>query len=176
MDSKHLLQKARQDWIAKEIQSLGIEFPVAEISKKMGKHTGFVSMYLSNKRAMSVSFMKAFCEAYGIDFDAVNHAVIEQVKKELADPQQTDTKNNNSSKQIHIDGVVNNEDEILSLSPTKNIPVMLDRMITLLERKEKNMEDLISNNGKFADGLLELIHKFGTEKTDTGQLGKLKAK
>ncbi len=77
------LQEARQDWFSRELKMLNLDFPVAEIVEKTGYSNGIVSLYLSQKRAISLDFMKAFCKAYEIDFDAVNHALIDKVRKEM---------------------------------------------------------------------------------------------
>lgn len=54
-----------------------------------------------------------------------------------------------------------NEKETLNSSFTKNEIEMYNRYMALLEHKERNMEKLINNNEKFANGLLMLISKLG---------------
>lgn len=62
----------------------------------------------------------------------------------------------NTSKKLN-----DNEKEAINSSFTKNEVEMYNRYMALLEHKERNMEKLINNNEKFANGLLMLISKLG---------------
>lgn len=57
----------RHAYILGKIEEMQIRFPVAELSKKMGKTTSNVSETLNGKRAVSESFFRTFCEVYGLD-------------------------------------------------------------------------------------------------------------
>ena len=52
-----------------ELHKLKIRFPVAEIVKKTGFTNGTVSEYINSKKQVSPRFFRAFCDAYGLDYD-----------------------------------------------------------------------------------------------------------
>lgn len=54
-----------------ELGKLKLRFPVADIIKKTGFTSGTVSEYINSKKQVSVRFFRAFCDAYGLDYDAL---------------------------------------------------------------------------------------------------------
>lgn len=53
----------------KAVQSLGMKFPVKELSDKLGYGQPTVSEYLSSKKEVSVVFAKKFCAVYKLDYE-----------------------------------------------------------------------------------------------------------
>jgi transcriptional regulator with XRE-family HTH domain len=61
-----------QNKFLQEVESLGLRFPVAEISDRTGIGQPTVSVYLSGKRPVSQKFYKSFCEAFRTELSKAN--------------------------------------------------------------------------------------------------------
>ena len=61
------VDKDRLDKVLSLVELNKIRFPVAELSKKLGKSKGEISDYLSGKKPMSNNFYNAFIELYNIE-------------------------------------------------------------------------------------------------------------
>lgn len=67
------VDKDRLDLVLKLIDDYKIKFPVATISKKLGRGKGEVSEYLNGKKPMSENFYNLFIEQYPLKIsDATN--------------------------------------------------------------------------------------------------------
>lgn len=75
------LQEARQQWLIDTVNNLQLDNPTKEVGEKTGYDYSTVSMYLQKKRFASVNFLQRFCNAYKLDFVAINHDLIDKIKK-----------------------------------------------------------------------------------------------
>ncbi|EKT4508349.1 helix-turn-helix domain-containing protein [Flavobacterium psychrophilum] len=53
--------------LIKAVNSLHLEFPIAEISERLKVDKGNLSSYLNNKKSVSSKFLEKFSKAYNID-------------------------------------------------------------------------------------------------------------
>lgn len=172
------LQEARQQWFSEAIQSLEIDNIQADIVAKTGYKKQTVNTYVNNHRAISLDFMRTFCEAYGYDFEAVNHSIIERIKSGLV--------NSSSKKRQTASQVIENQDDVHTLdgdntksgdapvldAESKNAPLnehdMNERLLRMLEmslaneqrttqaldrmtRTTEKLSDLLTNLGGKSD-------------------------
>lgn len=87
-----MLQKVDQDRLDKVLRCIelwGMRFPVAKISKDMGKSKGEVSAYLSGKKPMSDNFYGTFMALFGESSPSAEPTYLERRKEQ---------KNNNDRK------------------------------------------------------------------------------
>lgn len=69
----------------KAVESLGLRFPVATISKDTGYNTSIVSEYLNSKKQVSEKFAKVFCEVYNLDFAELKLPAVQQESIQTGD-------------------------------------------------------------------------------------------
>lgn len=145
------LQEARQQWFSQELKAMDKDNLQAEIAEKTGYSKQTVNTYVQNHRAISLDFMRTFCEAYGYDFDGVNHMLIDRVKNGIADSTQ---KADNQSSKTKID-LKDNEQLTngLDLSSTKPNDDM-HRLINAIEKIANANEMLATTNSEVVRELL----------------------
>lgn len=99
------------DQFYKDVEQLGLKFPVAAISKATGYSKGNVSAYLSKKDEPSGNFLKKFYEAFPksstnvprgtvIDNLAESNKVLAEANRTLADAHKIIARNNDELVQI----------------------------------------------------------------------------
>lgn len=74
-----------QDRFLGAVESLKLKFPVSEIAEKTGYGQPIVSTYLNGRQSVSTKFLKSFCEAFKLDFEAIMTG-IKPKGEEKADP------------------------------------------------------------------------------------------
>ena len=77
-------------------KKLGLRFPVADISKKVGYNKGDVSSFLNSKKPVSDEFLEKFAKAYDINFDEIETEVLSPITASItkAPPGKFDKKKN----------------------------------------------------------------------------------
>lgn len=150
------LQEGRQDYFYRVLKKL----PLDEVVEKTGYSNEDVSNYLANKRTMPLEFMKAYCTAYGKDFDDINEIVLDTVRKQIKAGRIKSTGNidaeinnyNNTDNQQHnINNSVNNpikdDESLLGLDFTNNQTTMTERLMNqafaAIAKKDEQIDRLI---------------------------------
>jgi hypothetical protein len=64
-------EEIRHERFLEEVKKLNLRFPGKEIVKKTGYKSGIVSEYLTSKKLVSESFLRAFCKAFSWDYDKI---------------------------------------------------------------------------------------------------------
>ena len=105
------IQDARIEWVLNEIKSLGLKYPVKEVSAKTGYAKGIVSNYLSKKAVMSLAFIEKFCETFSYDFGKVNHSIINSIKSDLSNDN-NQSRNNSTNTLQYGNSILNSQPPI----------------------------------------------------------------
>jgi len=169
------LHNARQDWVINEINMLKSATPIADVADKMEVGMSSVSMVYNKKQGISTKFFQKFCDVYGFNWEAVNGMLIERIQQGIVnnnpdnkhDENQSTTENNNLT-------FTNDElkKSLHSLS-TQDILAMINRLIGLMEEKEKNMNGhltrLIDINSKHAETVMMLSNIIAQREGRTGK-------
>lgn len=66
-----MADKSLLDRFLTAVTGLNLKFPVAEISEKTGIGQPTVSVYMNGKRAISLSFLRKFCEVFELDYEQI---------------------------------------------------------------------------------------------------------
>lgn len=149
------LQKARQDWFLAELRSLKIDNAQADIVDKTGYKKQTINGYAKNIRPISLDFMRTFCEAYGYNFEAVNHLLIEKIKNEIVEGQTVPNKAENS-KEKNSKKLSGNKDNLLNSQLTINEDDMHTINLEMVRHIMKMNEELIQTNGVLARKIPDL--------------------
>jgi transcriptional regulator with XRE-family HTH domain len=157
------LQDARQTWLFDKISEMKLESPLADLVRKTGYSKSVISMMLNNKAAISINFLKKFCEAFGFDFDAVNHTLIDKIKTDLS----RDNINEKSKTKIdNFNSIIDKENgqkskqddnEIITLDFHENIPKMIDKLLSIHEKNSASMANMSEANVIMARAVEALI-------------------
>lgn len=65
--------------LIKIINSLGLDFPIKEISEKMNVDKGNISSYISGSKPVSTKFLEKLCNYYNLDINDYNNITIKNI-------------------------------------------------------------------------------------------------
>ncbi len=145
MEKDKTLQDARQYWLIAEVEKMKLANPVTDISFKTGYGKSAVSEILNKKSGMSLRFFRTFCEKFGFDVDAINHIIIDGIRKELNPLNLT---NNFTNKNDQNSKLIQNGEILSPLTKTD------EPMVNLLIAE---MRETINWQREFMDKMVERL-------------------
>lgn len=108
------------------INKLGLEFPVADLSRKTGYSDATVSPYVSGKVKPSTKFLQKICEVYEVDLNEFeNNYRINETLHVLAEPER------------HPYGLIKDNEYL------KKTIVQKDKQLSIYEKLIENLEEKV---------------------------------
>lgn len=177
MAVKKEIAQAIQKRFLNAVTQLNLPHEGVELAKVTGIKEPTVSAYLSSKRTVSLSFLRKFCEGYGLDYEYLKTGK-ERVKKIIDDHQDGEP----TAKQILyvLSKVIDKQTDILTkidkeMAREETQAKMEANLTALLERQEGDFGIVVellrrdvsreakSNPGKAKQILEEILSRIGPE-------------